>query len=336
MEDQNICNKLHKLFHLLQLGKITAEPLPVSGGLLHKMYCVETSLGKYAVKALNPQIMSRPTAMQNYWRAESIAMLVSQRVPALAAKRINGHFMHEIDGQYFLIFDWMDGTSLRTEDIHVSHCVTIGKLLADIHNTDFSKLGLICQDSKAKKEIDWRFYLIKGKTVDAPWVEPLSAVIDMLYIWQEQALAAEQTLASNQVISHRDLDCKNVLWKGESPTIIDWESAGFINPLRDLMETALYWSEDVQGSIDQKRFMAFLQAYKDDHHKLDADWSVVLASGFSSKLGWLEYSLKRSIGLECNDSKEQQLGTSQAIETISAILSYAEHTSEIVHWLSNI
>ena len=50
---------------------------PVSGGLLHKMYRVETTSGIYAVKVLNPEIMQRPTALQNTVNSISI---ITQRL----------------------------------------------------------------------------------------------------------------------------------------------------------------------------------------------------------------------------------------------------------------
>ncbi|MFS1511599.1 phosphotransferase [Chengkuizengella sp. SCS-71B] len=64
---------------------------------------------------------------------------------------------------------------------------------------------------------------------------------------------AAKLLASNTVISHRDLDSKNVMWNQDNPVLIDWESAGYINPMQDLIETAIYWSENEIGSIDKKR-----------------------------------------------------------------------------------
>lgn len=40
----------------LQLGELTGTPEILTGGLLHRMYEVKTSKGKYAIKALNPQV----------------------------------------------------------------------------------------------------------------------------------------------------------------------------------------------------------------------------------------------------------------------------------------
>ena len=52
---------------------------PVSGGLMHRMYRVETDGGKYAVKHLNPIIMKRPDALANYAKAEKLEETLAAR-----------------------------------------------------------------------------------------------------------------------------------------------------------------------------------------------------------------------------------------------------------------
>ncbi|WP_335872658.1 hypothetical protein [Bacillus sp. 2205SS5-2] len=69
------------------LGKLVNDPKSISGGLLHRMYAIETTEGKYAVKLLNPQIMIRPTALKNYINSEKISNFVSNNVPALPAEK---------------------------------------------------------------------------------------------------------------------------------------------------------------------------------------------------------------------------------------------------------
>lgn len=80
-----------KLCSSLKLGELTSEPSAISGGLLHKMFAVETTQGKYAIKALNPQIMLRPPAMRNIIDSELVANIAAGRIPALAAKIFNGN-----------------------------------------------------------------------------------------------------------------------------------------------------------------------------------------------------------------------------------------------------
>ncbi|RAV08182.1 phosphotransferase [Paenibacillus contaminans] len=324
-----------KLCRTLRLGELAGEPEPISGGFLHRMYAVETTQGKYAVKALNPQIMLRPTAMQNYIHSEQIANIAVHHVPALPAKRFNGIFMHEIDKQYYLVFDWVLGKSLKPDEITITHCNKLGAILADLHMTDFSGLDVTNDPSNHEQPADWNDYLLKGQEHHAAWVNLLRENINKLYEWNTKAIIAAEQLASNMVISHRDMDPKNVLWIQDNPVLIDWEAAGYTSPMQELTETAVYWSESEAGNVDKGRFLAFIDGYTKRYGTLEADWRTVLDSGFLGKLGWLEYNLKRSLRIECTDEEEQRLGTEQAVGTIHAIRRYADMSSELEKWLIN-
>ena len=58
-----------KLFAQCNLSAVVGNITPVSGGLMHKMYKVQTERETYAVKCLNPQIMKHPDVFENYARA---------------------------------------------------------------------------------------------------------------------------------------------------------------------------------------------------------------------------------------------------------------------------
>jgi len=105
--------------------------------------------------------------------------------------------------------------------------------------------------------------------------------------------------------------------------------------MQELTETAIYWSENEMGVIDKERFLAFIDGYKKKYGTLQSNWRMVLINGFSGKLGWLEYSLKRSLWIECTDEEEQQMGTTQVTETINAIRRYANMISELEKWLND-
>ncbi|MFC5649502.1 phosphotransferase [Paenibacillus solisilvae] len=335
MSDQQYNLQFEKWCHMLQLNEIVGVPEPVSGGLLHRMYAVQTTQGKYAIKALNPQIMLRPAAMQNFIKSERIAAIAARHIPALPAKQMNGVTIQEADNQFYLVFDWVEGKSLKPDEIDSIHCEKIGAILADLHRTDFSELGLSNDRSDYGEPTDWNYYLQKGKENKAVWVNLLLEIIDHLYDWNAQANKSSKQLASDRVISHGDLDPKNVMWNQYNPILIDWESAGYINPMQDLTETAIYWSENEIGNMDKERFMAFIGGYKKRSGALQANWRMVLASGFRGKLDWLEYSLKRSLWIECTDEEEQQMGTAQVKATINAIRRYADMISELEIWLDN-
>ena len=82
---------LGKICQQYGLGKPECPPVVLKGGFLHKMYSLFTPGGRYAVKLLNPYIMQRETAMENYRTAERLeAMLEEQGLPILPALRFEG------------------------------------------------------------------------------------------------------------------------------------------------------------------------------------------------------------------------------------------------------
>lgn len=344
--------QFEKLCAALDLGELTAPPAAISGGLLHRMYAVETSTGKYAVKALNPQIMARPTAIPNYLQAEKVVTLAAAVVSAKPAKRVNGTFLQQVAEQYYLVFDWIEGDTLRAPECTETHCRQMGAILAEIHNTDFTAMGKSESSAESPKAIDWNGYLQQGIANQTVWAELMSDTMESLVNWSQKVQEASRVLAGEYVYSHRDLEPKNVMWHQGSPILIDWESAGPIHPRVDLLETAMYWSLNEQGTVDEGKFTAFLAGYNGDKRSerreesigseggnrrngsVEADWLSVLAFGYLSKLEWLEYSLKRSLGLESTDKEDQAAGTRQVTETIQSLKAYEERVVQLAAWLS--
>ena len=50
----------------------------LSGGLMHKMFKVETDKGIYCIKVLNPEVMARDTAYNNFVVSESVSNLAKK------------------------------------------------------------------------------------------------------------------------------------------------------------------------------------------------------------------------------------------------------------------
>jgi len=328
--------QFEQLSENLRLGEKVGVPKAVSGGLLHRMHDLETTQGRYAVKALNPQIMLRPVAMQNFINSELITEIASNSIPCLPAKKFNGTSVQEIDGQFYLVFDWLDGRGLKANEISIVHCEKMGSILAGIHMIDFSGLGIVNSWTENAQMTDWNYYLQKGVESNSIWVNQLLEIIDKLYDWSAKAKRAVTLLAPEMVISHRDLDPKNVIWNLENPVIIDWEAAGYTNPRQELVETAIYWAEEETGNIDKDKFLAFLGGYIKKYGTGQGIWTMVLEAGFLGKLDWLEYNLKRSLEIECTDEEEQRLGTAEVTGTINALKRYSDLKSDLNSWLKTM
>ncbi|SFS57263.1 phosphotransferase [Paenibacillus sp. 453mf] len=335
MIDAQIFSQIQELCNSLRLGKVEGKPRQVTGGLLHQMYSVAADRGTYAIKMLNPEIMRRPTALQNYKNSERIAMMVAAKeIPALPVISVDDESVHQIGSNFWLVFNWIEGKSLSLAQIRPSHCEIVGDLLARIHAVDFTVIGIVDPASADVSIINWSYYSDKGKATGAVWANMLEENLDLLLEWNALATAAFKMLsAKDRVISHRDLDPKNIMWNHNIPVIIDWEAAGYINQWQDMTETLLYWSVDANGRMIPEKFTAFMRGYKKHPVSTEIDWRAVLYNGLIGKLDWLEYNLKRSLYMECKDAHGQQRGEEQVLITLKEIQNFIELIPTLEKWL---
>lgn len=321
-----------------ELGHLKNEPEQVTGGLLHRMYRLQTDKALYAVKALNPQIMQRDTALYNYTLSEKVANMAYQNginaVPAIVS---NDRFMHEVESQYYLLFPWVEGKTLPSGEINIECCKVIGEILAKIHKINFSTL--LDHHSNENLEpvnastVRWNEYALQAKQEGLEWSNLLFDNLNPINHWEQLVESSAEQLSNHRVISHRDLDQKNILWdEHHVPIIIDWEAAGLIHPTQELIDVALYWSGFESGSISKDAFRTLISTYKDHGGEIYANWSDVLNYGFQGKLEWLAYNIRRSLGLESTDNTERELGTLEVISTINALKDYENFIPKCIEW----
>lgn len=305
--------------------KLTGDPVPLEGGFLHKLYRVETRHGTYALKVLNPFVMRRETAMDNFARAERLERMLEQRgIPILPALTIDGRKMQEIDGEYFYLFDYYDGKPLRADEITQYHCARMGEALAAIHDTDRKEAN----EPYKPTAIDWDFYLSETEKSNRRLFEMLRSCRALLAESQENANRARKRLPGILTVCHNDMDRKNVLWNGSDFRIIDLECLSYNDPMAELFELALCWSGYEECQIDFRRFRAFLRGYASAGKELPTDWETLIDSN-SGRLEWLEYNLKRGLGMDCGDD-ERQTGIEQAEAAIRHIVYYAKMREQIL------
>ncbi|MDE6640061.1 MAG: phosphotransferase [Acetatifactor sp.] len=327
--------ELEKIAAALGLGELLESPEKIHGGLLHKMYRVVTSQGTYAVKVLNSEIMKRPSALRNMICSEKIAANFSREIPAVVSLEIKGNQVQELDGKYYMIFPWAEGTSVFFPEIAEEHCRTIGDILGRMHGLNVSGEGVLPEEDRPEM-YDWEKYLRLGSQKglqDTEWCVGYRKAAGDIQTWNKAACDAEESLGANMVISHRDLDPKNVLWNGMTPCIIDWEAAGYVNPFQEFLEVVNYWTGDGKGGIRQEYFGAMTSAYQKHMSLEQADWDSVFAGSFAGMLGWLDYNLKRALGLEAADAEEIRLGGQQVVSTIKDLYDWQIKSGMLKEWL---
>lgn len=305
------------------------EPVRLGGGFIHKMYKIDTQRGTYALKLLNPFVMQRETAMDNFAKAERIELLLEQQgVPILPALSLDGSKMQEIDGEYFYVFDYFPGKALKGNEITAYHCKEMGKVLAEIHSIDKKHES----ETYCEMMIEWDSYLAKMKNKDERLYAMLKETLPVIQDCQNRGNQSRKKLPRIVSICHNDMDCKNVLWNGKDYRIIDLECLSYNNPFMELFELALCWSGYEDHKIDFQLFQSFLQGYKNADGEMPVDWETLYDCN-NGRLEWLEYNIKRVLGIDCG-ADEKEIGMRQVEETLRHIIYYFNMKEQILEHCS--
>lgn len=300
----------HALCEQLNLGALTAEPMRLYGGLMHKMYRIATEGGVYAIKCLNPHVMARPTAAANFAAAEELERKLEETaLPLLPALTIGGRKMQEVGGAYCYLFPYFEGKALTEGDITPRHCAIVGGLLARLHAVERKTKPI----QRKNLTLDWDGFALSDE--------------DKGLFEQMQTAANSAVLPPLSTICHNDMDPKNVLWNGMDCRIIDLECLGYGSPYLELLETALCWAGYESGTVDLDRFTAFVNAYAQAGGDLAADWAAVYAAN-AGRLAWLHYNLLRMSGSEGEEATA--LGKAEVAKTLTCIRGYAKMKEKIV------
>ncbi|NYB75899.1 phosphotransferase [Sedimentibacter hydroxybenzoicus DSM 7310] len=307
-----------KICKQFDLGTLKSTPTPLAGGFMHKMYSMFTTTGNYAVKLLNPYVMQRETAKENYRKAEYFeSILEKHSIPILPALVFHGQKMQEIDGQFFYVFNWYDGKALKGNEIKEHHCIEIGNVLARIHNLDTKKSPPYKRD---EIHIDWNFYINKMKHENKELYELLRESCHLFYDSQEKGNKAIKSLDPILSICHNDMDSKNVLWNDNNYRIIDLECLSHANPSLELFELALCWSGYEDCNIDFNLFRKLIDSYLNAGGIKPQNWENLYDSNYG-RLQWLEYNIKRVLGIDCG-ADEKEMGISEVKDTVAHVIYY--------------
>ena len=311
---------LRHLCLLLDLGEPRGEPRGVSGGFHHRMWRLETDRGVYAIKQLAPDTnLADPDTVTHFNRSESIAEAFSRRgVATISALRQRGNYLQIVAGAGYLVYPWSDALALEKDQISQRHAFAIAALLARMHRADIS--GSPREILPLLHPVDQLIALAReAEQRGMPYAGALATHLpDFLAILEAQA-AARHTLEQHTVISHGDLDQKNVLWDTSgNPVLIDWESARRLNPVYEVLLEALDWG-GITSRFDRQLFEGIIDAYRAAGGEIagqfvDAAFHCILGEWLS----WMMYNVGRTVFLE--DEQQRVLGTEQIDLTMATIL----------------
>lgn len=209
------------------------------------------------------------------------------------------------------------------------HALKIATLLAKIHriNLNVPELGSqefdihpnekisVLIDQSASKNLVFKEQLKSNQRV----------IIELNDLYQKTI----PILQSRGVVSHGDLDQKNVLWdKNDTAFLIDWESARKLNPTYEIVNCALDWSGITTPLFNKILFIKMLKTYASSGITINQDH---LEAAFYGVVGnwvnWLVYNIDRSFS---SDKEQQDIGIEQVLQVLPTIIQVKVSITELI------
>ncbi len=325
LKEKEIEEVITELMGNCGFGAVVSPIAPVSGGFLHKMYRVITDCGIYAVKYLNPQIMSRAGVYANYERAEKIERILEKEgIPIVPSITVNGQKMQTIEGCCFYIFNWQEGRITDWNHISIDECKKAGNILGRIHAINPENVS---HQKPELSKIDWPGYVHRANEEKSE-IASLLADSEQLLIYAEKELnRARNSLPDIKCVSNEDMDPKNIMWDNGNPWVIDLECLDYGNPISHALQLALQWSGIVTYNMDVEKMAAFFDGYLEAYDNCFRAYSSVVGLAYTW-VEWLEYNIQRALGA-CVDETEKKMGISEVRNTVERIKYIQNNEKEI-------
>lgn len=315
----NICNKYN-------IECSAPKTQKMSGGFLHFVYKINTSNCEYIIKILNPDIMKRKQALNNFKKANKLESLIKKHNINAIYFDVFDYIVLNKKPYYFYIYKYYNGKSIFDENI-TNYCAEkIGEELAKIHNIKIKEKSTHFSDVY----YDWDFYIKAFENNDKEIYSKLNQNKHILYYLCDKYNQNILNLPRLKTICHNDLDPKNVLWNGNDFKIIDLECLCYFNPYLELFETILQWSGINTQKLNKNVFKAFKTSYfKHANINFNIDWSVIYYCNINM-INWLEYNIKKySDNNFCSDS-EKQTTKDEIIKSLDKINYYYNQKQTLV------
>ena len=327
MTMNELSNNLSALFRKCGLGDILDTIEPVSGGLMHRMYKVRTEKKVYAVKCLNPEVMKRPGVLDNYSKAEALEhILEKEGIPIVPALSFGGKKMIEDGGNFYYIFRWQEGSITDPEAISKEQCYMAGEILGRIHGIDPHDIE---QGEVELCDIAFEAYALEADKQNSSIAGLMMENLPLLKEAQDKLNNARRMLPAMSAIDDPDMDPKNIMWHDGKAYVIDLECLERGNPIATCLDLALQWAGTVNGKYSKENLVSFFKGYLSAYDNGFRSYAELFGIAYTW-VEWLEYNIRRALGMEGADPDNIRLGEEEVKNTIERI-KYLRDIEEDVH-----
>lgn len=308
---------LHEIIDYFNLGKKILDIKSVPGGLLHKLWYLKTDKKCYAVKQLNlSYINDLAHNLASPERSQRIALqMQTHHIPTIVAcLSRQDNYSFTVNNNCYMVFPWLEGIACSNQETSLSMAKEIGVMLAHIHNANLEDIDLHKPEWSGYSKNHWQTLLETCADESKKLLKEID--ISQLVIWSELAEYSLEKLNKELLISHRDLDAKNLLWQKNKAILLDWEYAGLINPQLDLLIVCLNFSEVIMGRINWQKFAAISLGYETIMPRIKINEQLIFGY-YGYCLDWLEFNLRRLVKTNCNEAITEILASYTAMQVVT-------------------
>jgi Ser/Thr protein kinase RdoA (MazF antagonist) len=312
------------------LGAPTGVLVRVPGGRSHRLWRLDSTHGRFAVKELNRK-WNNPNYVAWYERAFRVELAAERagvRLPRPVPVRDTRACLAELpDGAErpatVRVHEWVDGTALRPEDVHDAAALQAGAILARIH-------GLGLRAEQPLEEIltvwgrdHWYMLLDRAGAAGASYSERLRAELPTVADLERLIIAARQDSAP-VLLSHCDLDPANVLTDDQGQLVLlDWDGASPCGTMHEVASVALDWAGVQTRDAIPAFVRAVIRGYRDAGGRFEAHGPTVFAYFLRGCLNWLEYSVRRSLGENLQDPDDRPVAEGEVVRVLENLPRFA-------------
>lgn len=320
---------LKEICTVYDLGNMIDNPIRITGGITNTIYKIETTSGLYAIKIINKSNIDRNhNLLLNIENSETIASIAKENeINSIVAIKLNNSYINKLSDIHFIVYKWCDGKVLLSKELNAEHMKVAARALANLHNIKVK--SNIVQDKFNKIDFIYYYELLKDNNDDC--YNYFKQKINELIVIYNEVFDNYIKLENQSSYIHGDYNRKNLLWNDYHLYIIDWETACISNPSIDLFNSAWFLTDD----IDKDKYIAFMKEYL-SIMKIGDNLETAIKSSIINECNWLEYSLKRALGILNNSIEDITIGKTSIESSLNEILNYYSKIPMMIEYLKEI
>ncbi len=289
------------------LGTARAAPVAVAGGLSNRLYHLVTELGEFALKRMvanahAPEFkrnVEAAFAIERLAQAAGIAM--PEPIPVAGSDEALGLITDDEGPCWVRVHRWVEASPVDPGNLEPRDRAEVGAILAALH-------GLPLIDDATTTPV------AAGSMPDRDWTAALAAhpfavsLAGPVSVFEEIVRRGYGHPRSGPVLSHRDLDAKNLLRDGQGRLILlDWDAAGPTDAQWDVIGVAMDWSGIREGTASSQRFADILDGYSVAGGSVDPVTPASFAGWCEGVLDWLWFNVERSSSTDRHERHRGEL-----------------------------